>query len=130
MEMKFILAMFLARYKFDLVDENGKFLDPLPVPDRDNKHQVRTIVDEMLCQVLIPSFLPPPSRLVPLGLRSTSNLRGLCGRQVYCNDTNPDLVEEMQVDINSQRLSPVHPSLPERNGWLSEFTVQGTLLCF
>ena len=40
LEMKLILAMFLTGYKFDLVDKDGKFPDPLPVPDRNNIHQV------------------------------------------------------------------------------------------
>ena len=31
LEMKLILALCLARYEFDLVDEDGKFPDPLPV---------------------------------------------------------------------------------------------------
>jgi len=41
LEMKLILAMFLMRYEFDLVDEDGKFPDPLPVPDRNDIHRVR-----------------------------------------------------------------------------------------
>jgi sterol 14-demethylase len=41
LEMKLILAMFLTRYEFDLVDKDGKFPNPLPVPDRNDIHQVR-----------------------------------------------------------------------------------------
>jgi len=41
LEMKLILAMFLTRYEFDLVDKDGKFPDPLPVPNRNDPHQVR-----------------------------------------------------------------------------------------
>jgi cytochrome P450 len=41
LEIKLISAIFLTRYEFDLVDENGKFPDPLPVPDRNKIHQVR-----------------------------------------------------------------------------------------
>jgi len=41
LEMKSILALFLTRYEFDLVDKDGKFPDPLPVPDRNDVHQVR-----------------------------------------------------------------------------------------
>ena len=41
LEMKLILAVFLTRYEFDLVDEDGMFPDPLPVPDRNNVLQVR-----------------------------------------------------------------------------------------
>ena len=40
LEMKLILALFLARYEYDLVDEDGKFPDPLPVPDRNDTRQV------------------------------------------------------------------------------------------
>jgi cytochrome P450 len=41
LEMKLILALFLMRYEFDLVDKDGKFPNPLPVPDRNDLHQVR-----------------------------------------------------------------------------------------
>jgi len=41
LEMKLIMAMFLMRYEFDLVDEDGKFPNPLPVPNRNDIHQVR-----------------------------------------------------------------------------------------
>ena len=41
LEMKLILALFLTRYEFDIVDEGGKFPDPLPVPDRNDIHKVR-----------------------------------------------------------------------------------------
>jgi len=40
LEMKLILVMVLAKYEFDLVDKNGKFPDPLPVPNRNSIHQV------------------------------------------------------------------------------------------
>jgi cytochrome P450 len=42
LEMKLILALFLTRYEFDLVDKDGKFPDPLPVPNRNGLHEVRT----------------------------------------------------------------------------------------
>ena len=38
--MKLVLAMFLARYEYELVDKNGKFPNPLPVSDRNDVHQV------------------------------------------------------------------------------------------
>jgi len=38
LEMKLILATFLTRYEFELVDKDGKFPDPLPVPNRNNIH--------------------------------------------------------------------------------------------
>ena len=41
LEMKLILALFLTRYEFGLVDEDGKFPDPLPVPNLNDIHQVR-----------------------------------------------------------------------------------------
>ena len=41
LEIKLVLTMLLAGYEFDPVDENGKFPDPLPVPDRNNIHRVR-----------------------------------------------------------------------------------------
>ena len=39
--IKLILATFLTRYEFDLVDKDGKFPNPLPVPNRNDTHQVR-----------------------------------------------------------------------------------------
>jgi len=41
LEMKLIMAMFLMRYEFDLVDKLGRFPNPLPVPNRNDVHQVR-----------------------------------------------------------------------------------------
>ena len=41
LEMKFISAMFLVGYEFDLVDEDGKFPKSLPVPDRNGILGVR-----------------------------------------------------------------------------------------
>ena len=41
LEMKLILALLLTRYEYDLVDKDGKFPDPLPVPDRNHMHEVR-----------------------------------------------------------------------------------------
>ena len=41
LEMKLILVLFLTRYKYDLVDKNGKFPDPLPVPNRNDSTYVR-----------------------------------------------------------------------------------------
>ena len=41
LEMKLILAVFLTRYKFNLVDKDGKFPNPLPIPNRNDIHQVR-----------------------------------------------------------------------------------------
>ena len=42
LEIKLILALFLTRYEYDFVDKDGRFPDPLPVPNRSDLHQVRT----------------------------------------------------------------------------------------
>jgi len=62
LEMKLILVVFLMRYEFDLVDKDGKFPDPLPVPDRNDIHQVRILLDneEMSPRCLL--------RLLPLSV--------------------------------------------------------------
>lgn len=36
LEMKLITAMFLMRYEYELVGEDGKLPDPLPVPNKNN----------------------------------------------------------------------------------------------
>ena len=41
LQMKLLLAFLLTRYEFDLVDKDGKFPDPLPVPNRNDLFQVR-----------------------------------------------------------------------------------------
>ena len=41
LEMKLILAMFLMRYDFELVDKDGEFPNTLPVTDRNDIHMVR-----------------------------------------------------------------------------------------
>ena len=45
-KMKLIMALFLTRYEFDLVDKNGKFPDPVPVRNRNDCHQVCGISDD------------------------------------------------------------------------------------
>ena len=45
LEMKLILAMILAGYEYGLVDKDGKFPNPVPVPDRNDIHQVRVASD-------------------------------------------------------------------------------------
>jgi hypothetical protein len=40
LEMKSILAVFLMRYEHNLVDKDGKFPNPLPVPNRNDSNQV------------------------------------------------------------------------------------------
>ena len=77
LELKLILATFLMRYEFDLVDKDGKFPDPLPVPNRNDIHQVRAMELWIRCSIytLIVSPLLLLSRLVPLELHTTSNSR-------------------------------------------------------
>ena len=41
LELKLILAMFLMKYEYDLVDKGGKFPNPLPVPNRNDFMMVR-----------------------------------------------------------------------------------------
>ena len=40
LEMKLIMAMFLMRYDYELVDSTGKFPSTLPTPNRNDIHQV------------------------------------------------------------------------------------------
>jgi hypothetical protein len=76
LEMKLILATFLTGYEFDLVDKDGKFPDPLPVPDRNNLHQVRVGL-WMRSPIQVLMF---PS-LAPLEHRPTSTSRRLTSRR-------------------------------------------------
>ena len=81
LEMKLILALFLTRYEFNLVDKDGKFPDPLPVPKRNDIYQVRVeprVRHPIRCSRRLP--FPHLSRLVPLELRATSISRGLWSR--------------------------------------------------
>ena len=41
LEMKMILAVFLMGYKYEIVDEDGKPPNSLPVPDMNDSNQVR-----------------------------------------------------------------------------------------
>jgi cytochrome P450 len=65
LEMKMIAAMFLMRYDFELVDGSGKFPKSLPVPNRNDIHQVcvRRRLRNCFALVLIE---PYPSRAVLL----------------------------------------------------------------
>ena len=58
LEMKLILAMCLARYKFDLVDEDGKFPDPPPAPNRNDLRVRVELWIKCTMSILIPF---PPS---------------------------------------------------------------------
>jgi len=66
LEIKLIVAFFLTRYEFDLVDKDGKFPDPLPVPNRNDNHQVRVELGISLW-ILITFLLPPSVQARPLG---------------------------------------------------------------
>lgn len=71
LEMKLITAMFLMRYEYKLVDESGKFPKSLPVPNRNDIHQVSEGWRRMrFAFVLIGSLLPPSIQSRPLGARS------------------------------------------------------------
>ena len=61
LEMKLILAMFLTRYEFNLVDKDGKFPNPLPVPDRNDIHQVRVGIRVTVCCADVHHVPPSPS---------------------------------------------------------------------
>ena len=77
LEMKLILAIFLTRYEYELVDEDGRFPNPLPVQDRNDNYQVRVKGDLVLwCSS---DVCPRPGRL---GLCATSSLRRLYSRPV------------------------------------------------
>jgi hypothetical protein len=76
LEMKLILAIFLTRYEFDLVDKDGKFPDPLPVPDRNTIHKVR-VGSRMKSPIRILMF----HSLAPLEPRPTSTSRRLSSRR-------------------------------------------------
>lgn len=41
LEIKFVLALFLVGYDFELVDGNGNFPKEFPTVDRNDLHQVR-----------------------------------------------------------------------------------------
>jgi hypothetical protein len=76
LQMRLILAMFLTRYEFNVVDEDGKFPTPLPVPDRNNLHQVRVGL-RMRSPIWILMF----SSLAPLEPRSTLTSRRSSSRR-------------------------------------------------
>ncbi|KII87907.1 hypothetical protein PLICRDRAFT_42425 [Plicaturopsis crispa FD-325 SS-3] len=50
LEMKMILALFLAGYEYDLVDESGKFPKTLPQPNRNDLQQARPLGDPCYLQ--------------------------------------------------------------------------------
>jgi cytochrome P450 len=76
LEIKLILAIFLMRYEFDLVDEDGKFPDPLPVPDRNAINQVRVGL-----RMRSPIWMLMLSSLAPTEPRPTSTSRRLSSRR-------------------------------------------------
>ena len=68
LEMKLVLVMFLIRYEYGLVDGDGKFPDPLPVPNRNDFHQVSS--SWWISHVPMLTASPHPSRLALLGQRT------------------------------------------------------------
>ena len=79
LEMKLILAFLLMGYEFDLVDKDGKFPDPLPVPNRNDIHRVR--VGLWIRSVWMLIRFTHLSRLVPLEPHTTSTSRRLYNRR-------------------------------------------------
>ena len=103
LEIKLILAMFLMRYEFDLVDKDGKFPDPLPVPNRSDIHQVRGgFVDKILC-LDAHRVSSPLSRLATSELRTTSNSRRWHSRQMVTVGVLP-----FQIRSHMWQVPPVH----------------------
>ena len=84
LEMKLIMAMFLMRYEFDLVDKDRKFPDPLSIPDRNDVHQVLGIANNGALHICSPCL----SRPSLLGLHPTSTSRRLCSRQMTNSTSN------------------------------------------
>ena len=78
LEMKLIAAMFLMRYEYDLVDEAGKFPSSLPVPNRNDIHQVRVYVrNRVFCLCVLIAW---SSRVVLLGRNLICSSRRLWSR--------------------------------------------------
>jgi len=98
LEMKLILAMFLTRYEFDLVDKDGKFPDPLPVPNRNNVHQV-CVELWIKCSVsmLIVSLLSLLYRLVPLKPRTTSTSKRSCNERMVIPPHCAEFIPHLQI---------------------------------
>ena len=85
LEMKLVLATFLIGYEFDLVDKDGKFPDPLPVPDKNGFHRVSVgywIMNDVV-RWNDSSRFPrlPLSSIFLLELRAISTSRRLCSRR-------------------------------------------------
>ena len=74
LETKLVLAMFLTRYEFDLVDEDGMFPDPLPIPDRNNVLQVRvgSWIRSPIWMLMLSSLAPLEPRSTLISRRSSS----------------------------------------------------------
>ena len=86
LEMKWIVAMFLMRYEYELVDASGKFPKSLPVPDR-NDPQVcvesrgeKSYDLTLVASLLLLSFTT--SRFTPLERHITLSLKRLWNRRV------------------------------------------------
>jgi len=105
LEMKLVLAVFLTRYEFDLVDKYGKFPDTLPVPDRNNYHKVREVVNRLgrsVRHIASPSLF----RLFPLEIRVTSTSRRLCSRLGGCATDSSLPLPVQQIGLSPSRNFP------------------------
>ena len=78
LEMKLIVALYLTRYEFELVDKDGKFPDPLPVPNWNDHLLVRA---ELWIKYSVGVFTLRLPRLSPSGVRVTSSSRRLNSRR-------------------------------------------------
>jgi len=79
LEMKLVMALFLTRYEFNLVDKGGKLPNPLPVRNRNDVHQVCGGFWRLVFCAIVHRVSPPPRR-VPWEPGATSTSRRLCSR--------------------------------------------------
>ena len=105
LEMKLILAIFLVRYEFDLVDGDGRFPKVLPVRNRNSIHPVRVVLWTTAFSMNAYRVFPLLSRLVLLELRTTSTLRRLCSRRIIAlpHQFRPSLRRSCHESVYSTR---------------------------
>ena len=82
LEMKLILAVFLTRYEYKLVDKDGRFPNPLPVLNRNDNHQVCVGLQRRSSILVLIVSLPHLHRVAQLELHTTSTLRRLYNRRI------------------------------------------------
>ena len=108
LEMKLIMALFLTRYEFELVDKDGKFPDPLPVPNRNDIHQV--------C---------PESRA-----RSLIDVHPISSSPGYLGSSRRShMLLRLQEGYRLDKSHPIPPNFPHRLRPLSS-SIESTLLEF